>query len=156
MHRIAGDAIQVGQFLINYLGDGAGAQNLSDVVVSANLPVDLQRDAFGEAIRQYMGISAGTLINAAVLSNQTAAFAQAYAQVPMGNACTLFLQTCVHTQQRLVSSPSCLYWPIVFARIRAFSGSGGNIAHSHPNTYYYNAHPCGYVWALQVWRPFLL
>ena len=107
------------QFLINYLADGAGAQNLSNVVVSAHLPVDLQRDAFAEAIKQHMGTLAGTLINAAVTSNQAAAASQAYAQLQMDSACTLSFQTCPDTQQRLVSLRSCLLWPTVTTGTRA-------------------------------------
>lgn len=79
-----GDANQVGQLLYYYQAVGAGAQNLSDTVTSANFSTDTQRNAFAEAIRLWLtgsGNQAGTAISAALLSNQAAAVSQAYAQV---------------------------------------------------------------------------
>lgn len=82
--RRAGDANQVAQFLYYYQAVGAGAQNLSDTITSADLSTDTQRNAFAEAIRSWLigsGNQAGTVISAALLSDQAAAVSQAYAQV---------------------------------------------------------------------------
>ena len=81
---LPGDANQIGQFLYYYQAVGAGAQNLSDTVMSANLSTDTQRSAFAEAVRLWLfgsGNQAGTAVSAALLSNQAAAVSQAYAQV---------------------------------------------------------------------------
>lgn len=63
--------------------------------MSANLPTDTERNAFAEAIKEWLigsGNQAGTTISAALLSNQAAAVSQAYAQVCMGKTCVALLR----------------------------------------------------------------
>lgn len=91
---LPGDANQIGQFLYYYQAVGAGAQNLSDTVMSANLSTDTQRSAFAEAVRLWLfgsGNQAGTAVSAALLSNQAAAVSQAYAQVQIDTVFPLSL-----------------------------------------------------------------